>query len=673
MAIKKICVAIIISIITISSSFAQIETDAIILNNSNELLSAVVPIEYGKESFIERINERTNGEREPIGLLLSGGSARAFAHIGVLRYLEEMDITPDYIISNSMGSIVGVMYAAGLTSNQILEISKSLDTSSLFDITFPIAGGLLDNTKFVSFLTSYIAQDAQLEDLEIPIMVIAEDSATKRQVHIMEGDIYKALSASFAIPVYFPPVKFNGHMLLDGGITNLVPLDVAFDYSSSVIVSTTFYEGSGINLRNPLSLLNITLDIGKRRQGVQSILAHPEAIWIRCNVEEFSFMDFDAVDQLAQRGYESAKREHDELITLSNPNREGSFVPSEQFNLLHEKILNDYALYNSIIPDNSSHQLFFGIKNFPHQKDSQNILRDETLFGLRYSYSISRFKISLLGGFAFEDRSLISSYPDFLLTTSIALTPSVQLSGNFLTSFDQGIAPRYYLMGSLQVRQQFLSRLFVFEESIRFEQQNDTSFLSEESLLDAGLSVWYRGPDEFPLKLNSTISYQSTQYFSRHYFNSKMGFKVSLPRDFILCGTYTGRYAFDGQGDIPFYSSDGFLSIHSGLREQGRGGPSTNNANYLIVTTLNFDWQPTFFRPTIGEMLIFRDSSMGVFGQFLWYESPQIKPYTIFGARFRSTVSLLGLKELPTSLYIGYDSLQRGFIIGLQFGIETWK
>ncbi|MDC7247587.1 MAG: patatin-like phospholipase family protein, partial [Sphaerochaetaceae bacterium] len=143
MITKKLIAAIIILLMIIFPAFALTESDTTVLNNSNELLHSVIPVEYGRSSFVSRINDRTQGKREPVGLLLSGGSARAFAHIGVIRYLEEKGITPDYIISNSMGSIVGIMYAAGLSSDQIFEISTSLEISSLFDITFPVAGGIL--------------------------------------------------------------------------------------------------------------------------------------------------------------------------------------------------------------------------------------------------------------------------------------------------------------------------------------------------------------------------------------------------------------------------------------------------------------------------------------------------------------------------------------------------
>ena len=96
----------------------------------DSLLLADVPIIYGEESFIQRIEAKTGGEREPIGIVLSGGSARAFAHIGVLQYLEEQGIYPDYIVSNSMGSIIGMLYGAGMSPAQILDVVTSSDLES---------------------------------------------------------------------------------------------------------------------------------------------------------------------------------------------------------------------------------------------------------------------------------------------------------------------------------------------------------------------------------------------------------------------------------------------------------------------------------------------------------------------------------------------------------------
>ncbi len=130
---KKLLVMALLICMALSSLAAADDADDILLSD--------VPISYGDAMFRERILARTQGERSPVGLVLSGGSARAFAHIGVLKYLEEQDIVPDFIISNSMGSIVGLLYAAGLSPDQILESVTSINLQSMFDLTLPVEGG----------------------------------------------------------------------------------------------------------------------------------------------------------------------------------------------------------------------------------------------------------------------------------------------------------------------------------------------------------------------------------------------------------------------------------------------------------------------------------------------------------------------------------------------------
>jgi NTE family protein len=127
---------------------------------------------------------------------------------------------------------------------------------------------------------------------------------------------FTVLEAAYALPVFFPPVAYGDHLLIDGGITNLVPLGIAMEYSDKVIVSSTFYDAKGLNLRNPLIVLNTSIDIGKRRAGVVDLLEHPEAVWIRCSVESFSFMAFDRLEELAALGYVSADAVSEKLKAL---------------------------------------------------------------------------------------------------------------------------------------------------------------------------------------------------------------------------------------------------------------------------------------------------------------------------------------------------------------------
>lgn len=273
--------------------------------SSGELLLATSPVTYGEEGFMARIAQRTGGSRAPIGLVLSGGSARAFAHIGVLRRLEELGVVPDFIVANSMGSIVGLLYAAGLSPDQIYELVAGTEIAALFEPSLPLRGGILDPRRFSDLVELYVG-NPRLEELPIPILVACEDLITKREIRLAAGELRAVLEASYALPVYFPPVPYEGHLLVDGGITNLVPLGTAMEYSPYVVVSSTFYDAKGLNLRNPLVILNTSIDIGKRRAGVADLQEYPDALWIRCSVESFSFMSFDRLAELEREGYRSA-------------------------------------------------------------------------------------------------------------------------------------------------------------------------------------------------------------------------------------------------------------------------------------------------------------------------------------------------------------------------------
>ena len=193
------------------------------------LMVSDVPVTYGDEGFCERILEKTKGERDPVGLVLTGGSARALAHIGVLQYLEDNGIVPDFIISNSMGSIIAMLYAAGLSPADIIEILVSADLSSLFSFTLPLRGGIILPSGFEALVESVVGAGTRLEDLDIPVMVVCDDLVTKREIRITEGDFTDVLIASFALPVYFSPVEYQGHLLIDGGVITLLPIEAAYE------------------------------------------------------------------------------------------------------------------------------------------------------------------------------------------------------------------------------------------------------------------------------------------------------------------------------------------------------------------------------------------------------------------------------------------------------------
>ena len=627
---------------------------------SSDLLDAVVPFEYGIERFEQRIAESSSG-REPVGLLLSGGSARAFAHIGVIRAFEELGITVDYLVTNSMGSIVGILYAAGLNSDQIYDIVKNIDPGTLFAMTYPFEGGLIDPMAFIDFISSYLSGTPLLEQLEIPIIVITEDARTKRQVLIAEGDVRKVLAASFALPVYFPPVEFRGHLLLDGGTTNLVPVEIATRFSDRVLVSTTFYEGKGISLTNPLSLLNVSMDAAKRRQGVASLLENPHALWIRCDVEDFSFMDFDKADELSRNGYTSAMQVRDRLVQfIPDDEAQHTIVSDSRFLDTHEQLLDEYMYFRIPRLSGISNLIFTGVKNFPRGGEESLALRQEVLTGLRYTFRAPGTTLSLLAGAAWQPYSDNDLYPEVLVEGRYLPLSSVMVQGTYLASLQGGSTWSQYAATEVKVHQLALSRSLTVRERVAIEGNADSSFTFTEVLLEAGAGISYRGG----IDLEADLSYQLWDSFSRDFLHASFSARLPLSPDVTLRPASSVRVALDGAGDVPYFVRDGYYTPGRGLLDQGRTGGTANGSDALAVLSLQAEWNPQVFRPTVGELLIFKNSSVGVFTQLLWWQENSAVPDVSAGVQVKSLLGFIGLKDLPLHLFVGYDTLSDGVIGG---------
>jgi NTE family protein len=270
----------------------------------NDPLRAIVePIRLGTNHVQEKMDAIKAQGREPIGLILAGGSARAYSHIGVLKVLEEHGIFPDFIVANSMGAVIGMLYAAGLSPSTIAELVGELSPESYLNIVLPTRGGLLNADPFVAVIKKIVG-DIDLSDTQIPIIVTAEDLITRRQVQIAEGDFSRVMATTFAIPAIFEPVAFGSFLLVDGGVTNIVPIDIALEYSDTLIISTALYD-KDMSFDNPISVINRAFDIGKTRAGMKGIMKVKPFI-IRNRVEEISYMQFSTPSFIIELGSSSA-------------------------------------------------------------------------------------------------------------------------------------------------------------------------------------------------------------------------------------------------------------------------------------------------------------------------------------------------------------------------------
>lgn len=156
-----------------------------------------------------------------LGIALSGGGARGFAHLGVLKAMEELNLKPDVISGVSAGSIIGVLYAAGYSPADILKLFKGLKFSDLTELSVP-KDGFFKLDPFKRFLKKVLPFDS-FDGLSIPTYVCATDMDNCKAVAFHSGTIIDKVAASCCIPIIFKPIKISGINYVDGGVLRNLP------------------------------------------------------------------------------------------------------------------------------------------------------------------------------------------------------------------------------------------------------------------------------------------------------------------------------------------------------------------------------------------------------------------------------------------------------------------
>lgn len=167
---------------------------------------------------------------------MGSGSSRGWAHIGVIKRLEELGIKPDIIAGTSIGSLVGAAYSASKMEeleNWLLNL-KWQDVVSFFDISF--TGGLIKGNKLFNFFQSHF-QDKNIEDLEIPYGAVATDLESGQEIWMRENSLLSAVRASISLPGVFSPARRDGRWLVDGGMVNPVPVSLCRAMGAEFIIA----------------------------------------------------------------------------------------------------------------------------------------------------------------------------------------------------------------------------------------------------------------------------------------------------------------------------------------------------------------------------------------------------------------------------------------------------
>lgn len=172
-----------------------------------------------------------------VALVLGGGAARGFAHIGVIQALEESGIPIDMVVGTSAGSVVAALHASGKSGTELQRIALSMEEASFSDWRLPLfTPGVIKGEALARFIRAQV--DAkQIQDLPIRLGIVATDLQSGQGILFQRGDVAMAVRASSAIPAVFQPVSISGHEYVDGGLVAPVPVSYARQMGAEVIIA----------------------------------------------------------------------------------------------------------------------------------------------------------------------------------------------------------------------------------------------------------------------------------------------------------------------------------------------------------------------------------------------------------------------------------------------------
>ncbi|MGS0746731.1 patatin-like phospholipase family protein [Syntrophomonas erecta subsp. sporosyntropha] len=239
-----------------------------------------------------------------IALVLGAGSARGLAHIGVLQVLLENEVSFDFIVGSSMGAMIGGLYASGTNLDLLEKMIASMNHSVLFDVNLPRMGFMAG--KNISDFLQLMTKNQNFDDLLVPLLIVATDLVSGQRVVINQGSLARAIRASISIPGIFKPVHQDGMVLVDGAVTDRLPLEVARQYGADIIIAVdvTFGEGKQVIIKNTLDVIMTSLDIMQKQQF--DIISPQADILLQPAVGGFSSRDFDRSNEIIELGRQEA-------------------------------------------------------------------------------------------------------------------------------------------------------------------------------------------------------------------------------------------------------------------------------------------------------------------------------------------------------------------------------
>ncbi len=254
--------------------------------------------------------------KKKLGLALSGGAARGFAHLGVMKAFAENDIAVDFIAGTSAGSFAGGALASGANVAEIIEMSRQISWFRMSGFSFS-PKGLLSNASLGAFVKQNFPV-SRFEDLPIPFAAVACDLETGKEVILKDsGDLAEAIRASCAIPGVFAPIEHDGKLLIDGGVVANVPTKAVRKLGAEVVVAVDVLASGSSYWGKPNTLLGIFFQSAMMLLRTASKAHHYRAdVVIIPQLAHLRPDEIGKMDEFIKAGEAAALEKIDEIKTL---------------------------------------------------------------------------------------------------------------------------------------------------------------------------------------------------------------------------------------------------------------------------------------------------------------------------------------------------------------------
>ena len=521
--------------------------------------------------FIGASQSTANQEEVKVGLVLSGGGAKGFAHIGALKVIEEAGVKIDYIGGTSMGAIIGALYASGYTANELDSIFRNTDFTQLiqdnlprdaktfyekedseryalalpfnkFKISFPSA--ISSGQNIYNELVRLLYHVRDIEDfnkLPIPFFCIATNVETGNEVVLNSGYLPEAIMASGTFPSLFEPSEINGQVLIDGGVINNYPVARVQKMGANVIIGVDVQHGLS-KRENLASATEILLQINNYRTVKDMVEKVKQTdVYIKPDIAKYSVIDFGFLNEIINTGEIAARENYVALKELAIKQKKSNLparvpVVCKDTLQLEELIIKGSENYSRGYVKGKLRLPADNVVTFSKmQQGIGNLAATGNFKTIRYQLKSNKDKTDLVLDLKENQNKMFIKmgvhYDDLLKSSAIInLTNKNILFDDDVSSFDFIIGDNlrynfeYYIDKGSYWSFGFNSRFIGFEQNINYQ------------LFQSNFDV---PNDENINEINIDISDVTNQIYMQTVVKEEFAFSIGLEHKFLKYGTRT--------------------------------------------------------------------------------------------------------------------------------------